>query len=1119
MLCTLKVDDDIRENLGRLPPKLEELYAVVYAELTLHHGKLGRSIIENTFKWLLSARRTLNSSEFLWAIALNLDTPVVKENVLDLCHNLVIYDEELDIFRFAHLSVREFLERGSDFSEKSCNALAAENCLLHMIATWDSSNATFNLRKSHIRTIRARLPSVESSTQAGFMDYSSDGWMVHCGMASWEARLGDSSFGQTFRFFLSEVPMGDSAFDEWGQRYSNTYANGMFFGKGNRESWWQLHGLLNRYPSTTLRRFFVAVAYGFSDIAESYLQNQRLGEKELKQAVLLAAKAGQEEIFGLLMNTKNAELTSEVLLGLIESRNKQTLEGLRSKVPTSCFTKQTCLTVIGINDEWYFDWLFEQYPQLIVTEDMLVQAIKSRTTYAFELLFARTASSLRLDKTLKEAIEQEAMAEIKLILARAGSLCLSSDLMAFVASESRHVATMEILLAHGGALMISEDVLVMAAASGSGEMLKLILAHGGKITQNVLLKSASRVSAKVLDILLRHDCEINGGVLQACINSFEIESGSFDALLSRVEDSVVAPEIARLLYTLAKMTRDAFARDGFATSDGKSTMIRQLLDRSDKLSIDQDNIRLLRAVAESGHGGADLMERLLDRTDKKALSAEMTALLLDLANNIDASHDVEMMTLLLRQAESSAITKEVFFAAILNYRCEYVLPMLLERGNTIAITKDVLNLALPRLQSDVMWKVLARMETVDVTGEVLEAAAANEFCGDAIVKKLLQEAEWTKLPVGVVISAMSNLRKGEEVMLALEQSFGPIEMTEHMLLLLLRTRSDMPHLPERIEPEHITGKVLIAAVESPMYHSIRVIMERAIHVPITLDIFEAAIRPGNSDCFRFLWNRAQPNEVSQTLIQAAAEGSLEIFKFLLSEAKEFRPEEGLFMAIAGQWPGSIKMFELLLERDIPLKITSNVIRAAVGAGAEIVSIQWLLNRSPDLEVTDDLFHTAASSGRRDVLDILARYCGMEDLPDDWLNVAKVLNATEDGDVTTVEQLVNGGVDPNVADADGWTPLFAAASYGHEAIVRTLLSAGVNPNQMIHKSRETPLHLSVTRGNYKIVKMLVEAGASIESRDSNGRTPEMVAKRKRYAKTWLYLRRCEKNREERKPEIP
>jgi len=136
-----------------------------------------------------------------------------------------------------------------------------------------------------------------------------------------------------------------------------------------------------------------------------------------------------------------------------------------------------------------------------------------------------------------------------------------------------------------------------------------------------------------------------------------------------------------------------------------------------------------------------------------------------------------------------------------------------------------------------------------------------------------------------------------------------------------------------------------------------------------------------------------------------------------------------------------------------------------------------------------------------------------------MNVANLRNAVEDGDDSTIEHLVNGGVDPNVADVDGWTPLFLAAYYRHEQVVRMLLSAGVKPNQVAHSSGDTPLHLAARDGPYEIVKALVEAGASIEARDEDGRTPAMLAKEYRKIKIWRYLQRCEKDREERKQETP
>jgi len=193
-----------------------------------------------------------------------------------------------------------------------------------------------------------------------------------------------------------------------------------------------------------------------------------------------------------------------------------------------------------------------------------------------------------------------------------------------------------------------------------------------------------------------------------------------------------------------------------------------------------------------------------------------------------------------------------------------------------------------------------------------------------VIRTFLQEADLTELPVEVVISAMTNSERGEEVMVALEQSFGSIDLTEHTLLSLLRTGYSMRLLPERIKPEHITEEVFIAAIESNSDRTLQTVIEGSNHVPITLSVF----RSGNPGCFRFLWNRAHPEEVPQALIKAAAESNFGHFKFLLTEAEEVRPEESLLIAIARQGRDSIRMFELLLEREIPLKITSNVIRRA-----------------------------------------------------------------------------------------------------------------------------------------------------------------------------------------------
>lgn len=100
LLCTMKLDQDVRARLGRIPPKLEQLYQEIYEEDLLKcPSELGRSIISNIMKWLLCAQSQMKSSELCTAIAMHtgLAEALTKEHVLDLYHNFVVLDENLDV--------------------------------------------------------------------------------------------------------------------------------------------------------------------------------------------------------------------------------------------------------------------------------------------------------------------------------------------------------------------------------------------------------------------------------------------------------------------------------------------------------------------------------------------------------------------------------------------------------------------------------------------------------------------------------------------------------------------------------------------------------------------------------------------------------------------------------------------------------------------------------------------------------------------------------------------------------------------------------------------------------------------------------------------------------------
>ena len=203
VLCRLKLDSDVRSRLGLLPPKLEQLYHEVYLELISDSGDEACNVIQSTLKWLLSAQKTLHTPEFLWAVAIELkksSREMTKEMILDLCRNLVTYDEELDTFRFAHLSVREFLEKQLDFSPVSCQIMAAERCLLQII---NSS------------TCSKEAPTLDESAAGQFLAYATEFWADHCQIAGDSARSGGSKLGQRFRYLMSGEPWQDSSFEIW----------------------------------------------------------------------------------------------------------------------------------------------------------------------------------------------------------------------------------------------------------------------------------------------------------------------------------------------------------------------------------------------------------------------------------------------------------------------------------------------------------------------------------------------------------------------------------------------------------------------------------------------------------------------------------------------------------------------------------------------------------------------------------------------------------------------------------------------------------------------------------------------------------------------------------------
>jgi hypothetical protein len=128
--------DKLDKELGL--PELDSAYEEVYNMNTPHPGD--RNMAIKAYKWMLCAQITLHIDELTKAVSFdgaNLDPEINAKYILEICSNLIITEIPSGIVRFAHLSVREYLEKrvvytAKEFSSIEAHTQATETCLAYM---------------------------------------------------------------------------------------------------------------------------------------------------------------------------------------------------------------------------------------------------------------------------------------------------------------------------------------------------------------------------------------------------------------------------------------------------------------------------------------------------------------------------------------------------------------------------------------------------------------------------------------------------------------------------------------------------------------------------------------------------------------------------------------------------------------------------------------------------------------------------------------------------------------------------------------------------------------------------------------------------------------------------
>lgn len=1051
LLCTMKLDQDVRARLGRIPPELEQLYQEIYDKNLLKYpGEVGRSIISNIMKWLLCAQRQMKSSEFCTAVVLNTipAEELTNEHVLDLCHNFVVFDDSLDVFRFAHASVREFLEKQNEYTAISCHLLAAETCLLQFIGLSDWSVAKAFLQHNYTLELRDKAASTEKLL-GGFHTYATMYWARHCQLIGEGERRDNKHFERIFRFFLFDASDALSPLNIWirADRRISRHSNLQMFLIGNRSC----------RPEE--RAFLIACAYAFCEVISVSMHENPSHGIDKGCSLAISHREG-EALKILLSNSSEDEIPILLVRDVARKMDSGTLDWVFRKSKADLTTLLDKLMEREALDKGLVERLIARYGTLEASTALLEYAAKFCSANTFESVMRRNEDSgTSWDLLIEQAGQEENWEVVKLLWDKKN-------------------------------LRVAPSVMHAVALSGDEKALRLLLDRedAGEITCDVINASVLNNDEQVLGVLLGR---AGSGVISKKAVTRAIRNSNERVLGLLLEKG----------YPMSQNLVDLAASQGFTST------LRLLLDRGGLITAS-----VLGYAVENFVDGENMTRFLLAEAKHCMIMEEIAGMM-----RIAAQYELlGMMRLLLEKPGNTLIPEDVLVTATTSRGQGELIKIL--SGRDWEMTEEVVKVMMRTLASgEELQLVLDRLEGLEITRDILLAAASNSLFGDQLVGLLLDRVNLIEVLDPLLVEAAGNNEFGLEVILLLQQRVDHITFTQKALERAAQEKSTRTttFLLDHISAP-ITEAVVLGALRSKELRMVQLVLDRAADLPITQNMIYVAARYCGFDCLAFIWKRARRLELNgdfaRDLAQAAIEnryGAKERLRFLLDEIGNTIIGPEALISIAGKASDPIALLTLLIEHGVNLQFTREVLQAAAGRMSNDSSLViFLLERSNEIELDDEIFRAAAASGSVEVLQVLCEYSGSAEIPQKWNDLVRLHDAVgsymgfvdycsspfrriTDPDHDVVMELIARGVEPDVPDGHGRTPLSYAAELGMTSTFQALLSAGADPHSTDGEGR-TPLFQAAAEGHYPIVQILLGLGVRTHIEDENGWTPASKA---------------------------
>jgi predicted acetyltransferase len=750
-LCAMKIGYEVEEELGKLPSDLATTYEQIYKKIP-DDGHLAPLALK-ALMWILGAEEPLSPEEWTggvsWALprpdrkSPKLETPVL----LDVCQNLVVNDGQQNVMRFAHLSVREFLE--AEALDRQAAEMAASACLAIL---------------QHPHTLNA-----QPTDFTPFHGYSIRHWPEQV------RRCDDNDptpqLSSTLSAFMGSFVRPADAYIHWFKAASGCV------------------GYKDRLKSTPPNPLLAAAYFGFKKVC-SHLWEENTYDpnftKDAKETLLyLASSQGHIPTVRLLLqNGANVNDVTHrgkkaLLLVAIEGRHSKVLDLLLDAGAIFNRTKYGSIVLAGasVGNRAVMELLLQRDATIEITEAIVNAAAGNWRSgkEVMELLLLRDAT-IEISEAIVTTVARNSRKEVmELLLQRDATIEISEAVVTAAAGNWRSgKEVMELLLQRDATIEITEPIVTAAAGNrGSGkEVIELLLQRDAtiEITEAIVTVAAREWGKKVMELLLQRDdsIEITEAIVTAAAGNQRSWKEVMKLLLQRgasIEAIVIA-----------------------AATDGRSgkEVMELLLQRDATIEITE---AIVTAVARNW--GKEVMELLLQRD----ATIEITeAIVTAAAGNLISGKEV--MKLLLQRDATIEITEAIVTAAAENLQSgEEVMELLLQRNAAIEITEAIVTAAAGNggCGKEVMELLLQRDATIEITEAIVTAAAGNLFRGEEVMELLLQIDATIEITEAIVTAAAANTTSGKEVIeLVLElvlQRDASIEITEAIVTAAAGNRS------------------------------------------------------------------------------------------------------------------------------------------------------------------------------------------------------------------------------------------------------------------------------------------------------------------------------------------